>query len=112
MIEIYGLTNCDSCRAARRTLSEAGVAHTFIDLRTTPPGCDTLNHWLAVLGEQALVNRRSTTWRGLDEATRRRPAAELLAAEPTLIKRPVLVEGTRVHCGGRAPDWLAFVKAP
>lgn len=110
MLKVYGLPNCDSCRAARKALQAADIAHEFIDLRTRPPDTDTLAHWLTELGEQALVNRRSTTWRGLDETARNRPAAQLLAAEPTLIKRPVLTDGKRVHCGGREPDWLAFAQ--
>jgi arsenate reductase len=43
-----------------------------------------------------LINTRSTTWRGLDEAQRGRaetdPAA-LLVENPTLIKRPVIEAG-------------------
>ncbi len=110
MLKLYGLPHCDSCRAARKALDAAGIAHEFIDLRAAPPDADTLGHWLDALGEQALVNRRSTTWRGLDETARRQPTLSLLAAEPTLIKRPVLTEGKRVHCGGRERDWLAFAQ--
>ena len=50
--------------------------------------------WVAALGWEAVLNRRSKTWRTLPEATREidAPAAavDLMAAHPTLIKRPVL----------------------
>jgi arsenate reductase-like glutaredoxin family protein len=43
-----------------------------------------------------LVNRRSTTWRNLDETARAASGAaltELLLAHPTLVKRPVFTAG-------------------
>ena len=108
MLTLHGLPNCDTCRRARALLDARGIDYAFVDLAATPPDPGTLHHWLTVLGEQTLVNRRSTTWRGLDEATRRRPAAALLALHPKLIKRPVMTQGARVVCGGREADWLAF----
>ncbi|MEC8796704.1 MAG: ArsC/Spx/MgsR family protein, partial [Pseudomonadota bacterium] len=46
-----------------------------------------------------LINRRSTTWRGLDEATRAKDPVELLAEHPTLMKRPVIVDGDQMYLG-------------
>ena len=40
----------------------------------------------------ALLNTRSTTWRGLDNAEKARAPLELLQAYPALMKRP-LIEG-------------------
>ena len=63
-----------------------------------------LADWLVALGPEALVNRRSTTWRGLDEAAKAQAesaegALSLLLAHPTLMKRPVIVDGDAVHVG-------------
>lgn len=82
---IYGLKACDTCRAAAKALPGAE----FVDIREAPPGPEVLARWSEELGE-GLVNRRSTTWRGLDEAARGLPAAELIAAHPAVMKRPVI----------------------
>ena len=46
------------------------------------------------MGYEALVNKRSTTWRGLSEAQKsgltRETAILLLVENPTLMKRPVI----------------------
>jgi len=58
----------------------------------------------------ALLNSRSTTWRGLSEDERARPVLELIAAHPALMKRPVIEDGARLTLGwGKdvAADWLA-----
>lgn len=54
-----------------------------------------LDRWLAALGWETLVNRRGTTWRKLDDATRESvvdaaSARAVLLANPSLIKRPVV----------------------
>ncbi len=47
----------------------------------------------------ALINTRSTTWRGLDEAERGRDPLELLSAHPTLMKRPLIEKDGRLFLG-------------
>lgn len=111
MLTLYGLASCDTCRRARALFATRGIEHSWVDLAASPPDTLALARWLERIGEDALVNRRSTTWRGLDPAERARPAVELLAAHPRLIKRPLLCDGERVHCGGREGDWLAFAGA-
>lgn len=91
---MHGLQTCDSCRKARRWLERAGIAYRFRDLRAEPLREAEAAAWLDALGTERLVNRRSTTWRKLDEAERERAlggdAAALLAAHPTLLKRPLI----------------------
>ncbi|MGD1877904.1 MAG: ArsC/Spx/MgsR family protein [Kiloniellaceae bacterium] len=102
MIVLYGLKNCDSCRKALKLLQDGGRPHRFHDLRADGLPADRHAHWLAAAGWEALLNRRSTTWRELPEAEKAGPdgtlegrldaahAAALLARHPTLIKRPVV----------------------
>ena len=55
------------------------------------------------LGADALVNRRSPTWRGLSDAEKASADGEgavaLMVEHPTLMKRPVIVTGGTVHVG-------------
>lgn len=93
-LHLYGIATCDRCRQARRWLSEAGLECPYTDLRKDGIESAKIADWVAALGWEAVLNRRSTTWRNLPEATREidAPAAavDLMAAHPTLIKRPVL----------------------
>ncbi len=90
----YGLKTCDTCRKAQAALSAAGIAYSVVDLRTDGLPPETLSRWVEKLGSGTLVNRRSTTWRGLSEEDRARAAGPeaigLLTDHPTLIKRPVI----------------------
>ncbi|MBS0126131.1 arsenate reductase family protein [Thetidibacter halocola] len=91
---LYGLATCDTCRKARKALPQAE----FVDLREQGMPPEVLAAALERFGER-LVNSRSTTWRGLSEAERARPPRDLLAAHPTLMKRPLVVDGDRMVLG-------------
>lgn len=88
-MKLYGLKTCDTCRKALKALETAGHAPDFVDIRATPLPPEQLATFHAAFGE-ALVNRRSTTWRGLSEAERAGNPLALLAAHPALMKRPVI----------------------
>lgn len=92
-LTVYGLKACDTCRKARKELDEAGVTHIFIDVRDDPVIAERIPVWLEGLGAQTLINKRSTTWRGLNEQERalaETAPAKLLVDHPTLMKRPVI----------------------
>ena len=97
-MRIYGLKACDTCRKAVKALDGAGHEPELVDIRAIPLALEDLTRFLDAFGD-ALVNRRSTTWRGLDEAARARPAADLLAEHPTLMKRPVIEADGALYLG-------------
>ena len=105
-MKLYGLKNCDSCKKALKELQSAGQSVEFIDFRATPVAVEQLQKWLDEHGDAVLVNRKSTTWRGLDEQARQQPALALLGVNPTLIKRPVIESGDNSFVG-----WTAEVQA-
>lgn len=86
---LYGIKACDTCRKARQELEKEGYSVTFSDVRDTPLAGSKIEDFLAQFGD-ALLNKRSTTWRGLSEADRAKPPLTLLTAHPTLMKRPVI----------------------
>ena len=92
-MKIYGLKNCDTCRKAVKAL-----AAELQDVRENPVSSERLIEFFAAFGD-ALVNTRSTTWRGLDAVERARPPLQLLADYPTLMKRPVIEENGNLHLG-------------
>lgn len=103
MLTIYGLKTCDTCRKARRAAEKAGKSPTFVDIRETPLSPAERTRFLAAFGDE-LVNRKSATWRGLSADEREKDADALLAAHPTLMKRPV-IEGETLTLG-----WSAAVE--
>jgi len=91
-LTLYGIPNCDTCRKARAWLEGQGVAYRFHDLRADGLTAATVKRWLASDFDDKVVNKRSTTWRTLDETQRvvTGPAlVGLLVDHPTLVKRPV-----------------------
>ena len=92
---LYGIPNCDTVKRARAWLKDHAVAYRFHDFKKEGVPEDELDRWLVSPGWEALVNRRGTTWRKLDEATRNAvadaaSARAVLIANPSLIKRPVV----------------------
>jgi arsenate reductase len=111
MTTLYGIPNCDTVRKARAWLNEQGLAHHFHDFKKQGVPPDALDRWLAAAGWERLVNRKGTSWRALDEATRAAvgdaaSARALLLAQPSVIKRPVVewADGA-VTVGFDATDW-------
>ena len=90
----YGLTTCDTCRKARKALPEVE----FRDVRTDGVPDAVLSAALDKFGDK-LVNTRSTTWRGLSEDERAKDPLELLKTHPTLMKRPLFVDGATMVLG-------------
>lgn len=115
MIQIYGIPNCDTIKKARTWLTEHGVAHVFHDFKKQGVPEAALDRWLAAAGWETLVNRKGTTWRKLDEATRTAvvdtaSARALLLQHASVIKRPVVqwADGT-ITVGFDAADWARRV---
>ena len=100
-MQLYGLKTCDTCRKALKALE--GVE--FVDVRADGVPDAVLSQALAQFGD-ALLNTRSTTWRGLSDAERSTVPLELLKAHPALMKRPLIVAGETMHLG-----WTADVQA-
>lgn len=104
----YGLKTCDTCKKALKALQAAGHAPRVIDVRADGVPEVDLAAWLDRIGPDALVNTRSTTWRGLDAAEKARAgdakgALALLRAHPTLMKRPLIVTENQIHLGWTKP---------
>lgn len=102
---VYGLKTCDTCRKAVKALAAEGREPVLRDIRAAPLSPEDLARFLEAFGAD-LVNRRSTTWRGLSEAERAAAPEVLLRAHPALMKRPVIDTDGRLYLG-----WDATVQA-
>ncbi|WP_168013992.1 Spx/MgsR family RNA polymerase-binding regulatory protein [Halomonas salinarum] len=109
MITLYGIKACDTCRRARKALEHKGLPFQVHDLRKDGLSTERLEHLLEHVPVMTLLNKRSTTWRALDDADKAKldahSARELMLANPTLIKRPLLDTGEDIRVGYRDGDY-------
>ncbi len=109
MITVYGIKNCDTVKKARKWLETHGIDYEFHDFRADGLERKAVTAWLEELGWEALLNRRSTSWKALDPEVREhmddRRALSAIMAQPTLIKRPLLDTGHERHTGFSAAQY-------
>lgn len=109
-ITIYGIKNCDTMKKARAWLDAANMLYRFHDYRAEGIDAATIAGWAAQVGWEKLLNRAGTTFRALPEANKigldEARALALMAANPTLIKRPVL-EADELLLVGFKPELYA-----
>lgn len=96
-MKLYGLKNCDSCRKAMKSYPDAEL----VDVRGDGVPKDVLVKAYAQFGD-ALLNTRSTTWRGLSEAERSMKPVDAIAAHPALMKRPLIDRSGTLYLGWSA----------
>ena len=93
-VTIYGIKNCDTMKKARAWLDKAGHAYAFHDYKTAGIDRARLEGWAGQVGWETLLNRSGTTFRKLPDADKsgltEEKAIELMLAQPSMIKRPVL----------------------
>ncbi len=104
-LAVYGIPNCNTVKKARTWLDEQGVGFVFHDHKKQGVPAHRLDDWIAQVGWEVLVNRQGTTWRQLDEAVKAgvvdaASAKALMLANPSVIKRPVIEQGSRVLAVG------------
>ena len=103
-IILYGIANCDSVKKVRAFLSENKVAYIFHDCKKQGVPEADLRIWVAAKGWETVLNQKGTTWRGLDAATKAavtnaETAMAVMLANPSTIKRPVMVSGATIIVG-------------
>ncbi|MFG0324904.1 ArsC family reductase [Pseudomonas putida] len=111
---LYGIKACDTMKKARTWLEDNAIAYEFHDYKTQGIDRDSLNRWCDEHGWEVILNRAGTTFRKLDDASKadldQAKAVELMLAQPSMIKRPVLDLGARTLVGFK-PDLYAAALA-
>jgi arsenate reductase len=103
MTTIYGIKNCDTMKRAFAWLKDHGVDYEFHDYKKAGVSADMLESWTSQVCWEKLLNTRGTTWRKLSEEQRadmsEKKAQQLMQQQPSLIKRPVLIHGSKMLVG-------------
>lgn len=110
-IHLYGIPNCDTVKKARTWLDGQGLGYTFHDYKKEGADPERLAQWIDAAGLDTVLNRRGTTFRALSEADKAdidaAKAVRLMAASPSLIKRPVVEYPGGLLVGFKADEWAA-----
>lgn len=109
-LTMYGIKNCDTVAKARKWLEAQGIGYDFHDYKAQGVTAAKLKAWAGQVGWEVLLNKAGTTFRALPEADKQdineAKAIALMAASPSMIKRPV-VEGAGPLVVGFKPEQYA-----
>lgn len=112
-IIMYGIKNCDTVKKARTWLEDRGMCYSFHDYKASGIDRARLSVWADELGWDKLLNRAGTTFRKLPDTQRenidRDKAIDLMLAQPSMIKRPLLDLGDRRVLGFKADEYQAVL---
>jgi Spx/MgsR family transcriptional regulator len=109
MTTIYGISNCDTVKKALKWLDSNKIDYTFHDFRKDGLDEPLLSTFINKSDWQALLNKRSTTYRNLSDEIKNNLdqalAQKTLLANPTLIKRPVLIHNEQLTLGFKEQNY-------
>ncbi|WP_421684232.1 ArsC family reductase [Stutzerimonas urumqiensis] len=102
-LALFGIKACDTMKKARTWLDDHGIAYDFHDYKSAGIDHAHLQAWCDEHGWQTILNRAGTTFRKLADEQKadldQARAIDLMLAQPSMIKRPVLELGGRTLVG-------------
>lgn len=114
MITLYGIKNCDTVKRARTWLDKNKFSYQFHDFRADGINAQQVKAWVAELGWESLINKRSTTWKTLGASLKAslndETIVDVILESPTLIKRPLLDTGTSRTVGFKISEYEELLK--
>lgn len=94
-VTLYGINNCDTVKKSLKWLISNNIEHQFYDFKKQPLTTELLTQFVQLNDWSTLLNKRSTTYRNLSDAIKNNLtddiAFEQVIAQPTLLKRPLLL---------------------
>lgn len=112
-ITVYGIPNCDTVKKARTWLEGKGIAYTFHDYKKQGADPARIAEWIAAAGRDKVVNRAGTTFRKLSEVDQRAltgdGAPDVLAANTSVIKRPIVEHPGGLLVGFKEAEWSSIL---
>jgi len=112
MIKLFGIPNCDTIKKAKKWLEQNNIDFTFHDYRKDGISTEVVSDFCQQLDWQQVLNKRGTTYRQLDDATKESLTAEsviaLLVEHPAMIKRPILQKDNELYLGFKAEQYQSI----
>lgn len=106
---VYGIPNCNTVKKARTWLEDNGVDYVFHNYKKDGITNELVAKFVEQKGIDAVLNKRGTTYRKLDETTKDQmaniPKAKVVMTEnPSMIKRPIVMRDNSVVAVGFDED--------
>jgi arsenate reductase (glutaredoxin) len=95
----YWKPTCTTCRNARAFLEEQKIAVEERDINRNPPDRAFLEKHIEADHFLDYVSKRSPVFKGRPLPKTKKEAIDLMMAQSNLIKRPILIRGSKVTFG-------------
>lgn len=95
---LYGIPTCDTCKKAIKALQAAGHDVAFRDVRANPLTAAEIDEIVTEFGDR-VINKSSTTYRAFSDFLKASDPEAQIAAQPAVMKRPVIRVGAEWHLG-------------
>ena len=95
---LYGIPTCDTCKKAIKALQAAGHDVAFRDVRANPLTAAEIDEIVTEFGDR-VINKSSTTYRAFSDFLKASDPEAQIAAQPAVMKRPVIRNGAEWHLG-------------
>lgn len=114
-ITIYGIPNCNTVKKTLDWFKQKNISIIFHDYKKEGISKAKLTAWCKLTGWQILLNKKSTTWRGLladeqEKVTNQTAAINLMMNNASLIKRPVIEIGEEILVAFNETEILEAVR--
>lgn len=86
---LYGIPTCDTCKKALKALKDAGHDPQFRDVRAKPLSEAEIARIVMEFGDR-VINRTSPSYRSFSDFLKASDPEAQIAAQPTVMKRPVI----------------------
>ena len=114
-IQVFGLENDQSTRAAVRFFKERRVEISFVDLRRRTIAPAELRRFVDRLGARSVLDDTSRAYRDAGLGYLRMTDAEIadrLLADARLLRLPLVRNGNEVTAGRAETIWADWLRAP
>jgi arsenate reductase len=111
-VQVFGLENDQSTRAALRFFKERRIPIHFVDLQRKPVAPAELRRFTERLGARALLDEASRAYRDAGLAYLRLDDGEIverLLADPRLLRLPLVRFGNAVAAGRDETTWKSWI---
>jgi Spx/MgsR family transcriptional regulator len=97
MYIVYGIPNCNTVKKTLTWLDKHKVKYSFHNYKTEGIAKTKLKIWSQQKGWESFFNKKSSTWRELDNTMQEKiksekSAIDLMAEKTSIIKRPIIEE--------------------
>lgn len=103
-MKVYGIPNCDTVKKTLDWFKANKIDYEFHDFKKQGITPEKLQEWNDKAGYEVFLNKKSTTWKDLDAGAKEdvktfTDALPLLQERTSMIKRPVIEDGSFLYFG-------------